>query len=379
MRDYYEILGLSKNASQDEIKKSYRKLALKYHPDRNPGNKAAEEKFKEAASAYEVLSDSKKRQQYDQLGHANFENNMSGGGQGGHAGMNMDDIFDAFGDIFGDFGIFGNRKKGSSQQSGPTPKRGHDLTKDLQISLKESFIGTERQVSYYHFFTCDICKGKGYPPGTSMDHCKPCGGKGQMHYQQGFFTYSQTCKKCDGQGYSISTPCAECKGQSRVQKFDKFSVTIPKGIYDGADLRISGKGDAGVYGGPTGDLFLKIRVSTDKKFKKIDDDLICNLMLTYPQLTLGCQVEVENIDGTKENVKIPRGCSVGERIVISGKGFNKIRGSFRGNLVIITQCYIPKKLSSIAKETLVKHSKEIEESNINNESFIASLFKKFLG
>jgi molecular chaperone DnaJ len=374
-KDFYNILGVSRTATQEEIKASYRKLALKYHPDRNPNNKEAEEKFKEAAQAYEVLGDEQKRKQYDQFGHAGMG---SGGHGGGPHGMNMEDIFESFGDIFGD--IFGGgSSRRSRKKSGPEPKRGHDLSKDIEISLKDSYLGTKYEVKYHRFEICDACKGKGTQANTKPQSCTSCKGTGQIHFSQGFFMYSQSCSACGGEGYVIPSPCPTCHGQTRKQMYDKFTVTIPAGIYNGAQLRIAGRGDAGVFGGQTGDLFLHIHIMPDKKFERVDDDLICTVLLTYPQLVLGSQVEIENIDGTKEMVKIPKGCGVGERIMVAGKGFAKIRGNVRGNLVIITQCDIPKKLSAKAKELLTQYSQEIGTSPQNQDGFIASLFKKFLG
>ncbi len=255
-RDYYEILGVPKGAAQDEIKKAYRKSALKYHPDRNPDNKEAEEKFKEAAEAYEILSNKQKRSQYDQFGH----NQM--GGMGGQAGfnMNMDDIFDHFGDIFGD--IFGGQGR-HRRTTGPEAKRGHDLYKEITITLKDAFTGIKKDISYYHFVPCKACDAKGAKKGTQAHQCTTCQGMGQVQMRQGFFMYSQTCGACAGQGFIISSPCPECKGQSRKQVYDKFSVSVPKGIFDGAELRISGKGDAGIFGGPSGSLFLRIKIQPD--------------------------------------------------------------------------------------------------------------------
>lgn len=372
-RDFYEILGVSRSATNDEIKAAYRKLALQYHPDRNPGNKEAEEKFKEAAEAYEVLSDAQKRKTYDQFGHAGMGG--AAGGYGAH-NMNMDDIFENFGDIFGD--IFGGQKR-ARKKNGPEPRRGHDLHKDINVTLKESYTGTKQEIAYYHFEVCDTCKGKGTKPGTKPVACATCKGTGQVHFSQGFFMYSQACSTCGGQGFTIPSPCSSCNGQSRKQIYDKFNVTIPAGIFDGAELRIAGKGDAGVYGGPSGDLFLKVNVLSDAHFKRVDDDLTCTVLLTYPQLVFGSQVEIQNIDGTKETIKITKGCPVGERIIVAGKGFPKLRGSGRGNLVVITNCDIPKKLSEKAKESLNEYSKEIGTSTQNGSGGISGFFKKFLG
>ena len=370
-RDYYEILGVPKTASADEVKKAYRTLALKYHPDRNPDDKAAEDKFKEAAEAYEVLSDQNKRSQYDQFGHAGAQG-MGGFGQGG---MNMDDIFDHFGDIFGS--MFGGGSRGHSRATGPQPKQGHDLAQDITISLKDAYLGTKQDVSYYHFVSCAPCKGLGAKPGSKPTNCTKCHGSGQVQFRQGFFMYAQACDSCSGQGFIISTPCSTCNGKCRTQEYDKFSVTIPSGIYDGAELRITGKGDAGVFGGKSGDLYVRIHITPDKKFERMNDDLVSTLMLTYPQLVLGCQVEIENIDGTKQNVKVPRGCAVGEKIIVPGKGFKNLRSKIYGNLVIITQCHIPKKLDADTKKLLTQYSDKI--GTAAEDGGILSFFKKFLG
>ena len=345
-RDYYEVLGVSSTASQEEIKKAYRQKALKYHPDRNPDNKESEEKFKEASSAYQVLSNSKKRAKYDQFGHAEMEG-MSGGSA---QDINMEDVFANFGDIFGS--IFGAGTQQQQQHRGnaqPTSHQGHDLARDVSISLKNAFLGMKHEISYYHFIRCDTCRGKGLEKGTLYKSCGTCHSSGQQMYRQGFFTFSRTCKTCSGQGYIIPSPCKACGGQSRIQKYDKFTISIPKGIYDGAELRISGKGDAGVFGGPGGDLFARLRVISDKKFKRIGDDLVCKVMLTYPQLVLGAQIEIESIDGAKHVLKIPKGCPVGEKVTISDKGFMNIRTKRAGNLIVISQCHIPKKLPKEAK------------------------------
>lgn len=373
--DYYKVLGIGQSATTDEIKAAYRKLAMKYHPDRNPNNKAAEEKFKEATEAYEVLGDVQKRSQYDQFGHAGMNNGM--GGAHGHPGsMNMDDIFENFGDIFGS--MFGGGAK-NRRKKGPQPQAGLSLTKEIEITLQEAFLGTKKEIAYHHYFCCDTCSGTGARAGTSAQTCATCNGSGEMHFKQGFFMYAQACGSCSGKGFVIATPCSSCNGQSRVQRYDKFTVNIPKGIFNDAELRVSEKADAGLYGGPAGDLFLRIRVKEDKIFKRDNDDLICNVMLTYPQLTLGCQVDVENIDGTKHTIKIPKGCPVGEKIVISGQGFYKLRGKTRGNLVIITQCFIPTKISADAKKKLQEYSDIVGNQSNNNDGFITSFFKKFLG
>ncbi len=373
-RDFYEVLGVSKSASAEEIKAAYRKAALKYHPDRNPDNKPAEEKFKEAAEAYEVLSNKEKRAQYDQFGHAGMSG--MGGGQGGPNNMNMDDIFEHFGDIFGSMFTGGQRPR--SRRAGPEPKNGHDLAQEVTVSLTEAYVGTKKDISYYHFVSCEPCSGKGIKAGHTAQQCPTCKGAGQMQFRQGFFMYAQMCNTCSGEGFIISNPCPSCKGKSRIQHYEKFTVTIPAGIFDTAELRIPGKGDAGVFGGRSGDLFIKIHVTPSKQFQRTDNDLVSHLTLTYPQLVLGCQVEIECIDGTKETIKVPKGCPVGEKIIIPKKGFADIRHKdHRGNWVVITECHVPKKISPEAKKALTEYSSHIGTQT--ETSGMTSFFKKFLG
>lgn len=378
-QNFYDILGVAQSATTDEIKKAYRKLAMKYHPDRNPDNKEAEEKFKEAAQAYEVLSDEKKRAQYDQYGHQNYQNMSSGGGSYDQ-NVNMNDIFKDFGDIFGsvDFSeMFGQQRR--SKKTGPTPQRGHDVIHEVHISLQESYLGLKKEIAYYHAFSCQECNHQGYKNKTDLQTCSDCKGLGQIRYQQGFFAVSQACHSCQGQGFIITKPCSSCKGQSRKQEFERLPINIPAGTPDGAELRAPSKGDAGLYGGSSGDLYIKIRVNGDKKFHRAGNDLVCSLMLTYPQLVFGCQVDIENIDGTKIAIKIPKGCAVGEKIIIAGKGFASLKTSTHGNLVVITQCHIPKKLNLEQKEALDKYAEILGNSTDDQDGFIKSFFKKFLG
>lgn len=376
-KDFYTTLGVSRDASHDDIKKAYRKLAMKYHPDRNPDNKDAEAKFKEATQAYEVLGDEQKRRQYDQFGHTEQDHGGGAGHgfQGGMGGMSMEDILRGFGEAFGDMFSSGTRRR-----SGPEPRRGHDLQHAIEITLKEAFLGTKRDIAYYHFTTCETCSGTGCAKGTKPVTCSQCKGTGQVNYQQSFYIYSQPCNACHGLGYLIPSPCPTCSGQSRVQVYDKFTVSIPRGIFNNAELKVGQKGDAGVYGGPAGDLLLQVTIVPDKTFSRVEDDLICNLLLTYPQLVFGCQLDVESIDGSRHTVKVPKGCPIGERITIKGEGFYKLRGgNSRGNLIIVTQCNIPTKLDTAAKEALNAYSDAIGTEPKKADNSISSFFKKFLG
>lgn len=371
-RDYYEVLGVAKTATEQEIKAAYRKLALKYHPDRNPGNKDAEEKFKEAAEAYEVLSHKEKRAQYDQFGHTGPQ--MGGGQWHGGQDMSMDDIFRNFGDIFGD--LFGEYAQQSQRGGGLSPRPGHDRAIEVTISLKEAFTGINQELGYYRLVNCKTCKGKGVKEGTSAERCKKCRGSGHIQYSQGFFVYSQTCSQCNGTGMLIPHPCPTCNGSSRVQEYETFAIKIPAGIYDNAEIRLSDKGDDGLYGGPTGNLFVHVHVKPDKRFVRQDNDLICELTLTYPQLVFGTGVEIEHIDGSKITIKIPKGCPIGNRLTIADQGFAKLRGKGRGNLIVITHCDVPKKLSNEAKEALKKYAElvgtQVDESQ-NKGGFFSSL------
>lgn len=376
-KDFYEILGVSKTATADEIKAAYRKLAMKYHPDRNPNNKEAEENFKAAAEAYEILSSPEKRAQYDQYGHTDFSQFQNGGSYG--QGMRMEDIFENFGDIFGSmFGGHSSQAK-NKRAKGPEPIRGNNLAKEIEISLLDAYLGTKYEMSYYHFFNCEPCKGTGAQSGTRVQSCDICKGHGKVQYQQGFFVYQQACSSCNGNGFVIPNPCTTCKGQSRIQQFDKFTVSIPQGIFDGAELRITQKGDAGLFNGPAGDLFLTIHIKSDPNFVRDGDDLTCSITLTYPQLVLGCHIDIQGIDKQVHTIKIPKGCPVGEKIIIPGKGFKKLKSSVYGNLIVITQCHIPKKINAEEKNLLAQYSELIGTNPNQSESGISGFFKRFLG
>jgi len=373
-RDYYEILGVDRKAPLEDVKKAYRKLALKYHPDRNPDNKEAEEKFREATEAYEVLSDEQKRQRYDQFGHAGVE-----GQTGFSGGEQFEEFFEGFGDIFEN--LFGGGGRSSSRRkrsSGPTPQRGHDLSQRLEVTLQEAYSGIKKDIKIYHFTPCPDCNNTGCKEGTKPSACSTCKGSGSIVMQQGFFSYSQVCNACHGNGFVISSPCTTCRGQTRVQKHEKLAVSIPAGIFQDAELRLAGKGDAGIFGGPSGDLYIAVDIVPDKHFSRKEHDLITVLSLSYPQLVLGCNVEVTNIDGSKVLVKIPKACQVGHEIRVVGKGFAKLRSHGTGDLVIITTCDIPTTLSSEAKEALQTFATKLDAQK-NGQSGISGFFRKFLG
>lgn len=373
-KDYYVVLGVNRTATEEEVKKAYRKLAMQYHPDRNPDNKEAEEKFKEATEAYEVLSDKDKRARYNQYGHAGVNQ-----GTDFHNFEDAHDIFSNFSDIFGAmFGGGHEQQRRSNKPQGPRPAQGHDLAHALQIPLKEAFLGTKKEIRIYRYVPCEECNHLGSKAGSVNTTCVGCDGSGQQAIRQGFFAFSQQCPTCGGQGFKIQNPCGKCKGQSRVQQYDKLTVTIPAGIYDGAELRIADKGDAGIFKGPSGSLFIKVTVVPEANFSRRGDDLVGTLSLTYPQMVLGAHVDVTSIDGTVHAVKVPKGCPVNHEIVIPGKGFVKLRGYGSGNLVLVATCIIPKKLSSASKDALLQYD-QLHQEDEQSGGGLRGFFKKFLG
>lgn len=375
-RDFYEVLGVSRSASADEMKKAYRKLAMQYHPDKNPNDKAAEEKFKEVAEAYEVLSNDEKRKMYDQFGHAGM-GGMGGGGHQAHGGPDVEDILSS---MFGDFFGGGGQGRKRATKGSPQPQRGHDLEQSITISLKESFMGCKKEVKIYHFVACGKCKATGCQDGSKPTPCGTCKGVGEMRYQQGFFTYSQPCTSCHGQGFVITSPCKECRGQTRIQQHARETLPIPAGIAHGMVMRIPGKGDAGIFGGQAGDVLVEVHVQPDKNYARRELDLVGTINLTYPQLVLGAQIDVELLDGSTETVKIPKGCPVGKEIKIAGKGFANLRGSkTKGSLVFVAQCDIPTSLSDASKAALLAYAEKLGNDGQNKTGGISGFFKKFLG
>jgi len=355
-RDYYEVLGVNKSASADQIKSAYRKLAVKYHPDKNKGDKGAEEKFKEASEAYHVLSNSERKQNYDNFGHAAFEN--GGGGRGGFGNF---DFSNHFSDIFEDF--FGEGF-GSSRRSRRSNNRGSDLRYDLSISLEEAFSGKKQDIKFSTSEKCDNCSGSGSKPGYDASTCSMCGGNGQVRSNQGFFTVQQTCPQCAGAGEEITYPCASCNGQGKKQASKRLSVTIPKGVDDGTRIRLSGKGEAGSKGASSGDLYLFINVNSHELFKRSDENLFFECPVSIADAALGTSIEIPTIDGGKAKIKIPAGTQSGKQFRLKGKGMPYIRGNDFGDLYVQVNTEVPISLNKEQKELLEKF-REIENDKSN--------------
>lgn len=345
-RDYYEVLGVPRDASDQQIKSAYRKLALKYHPDRNPGDKAAEEHFKEAAEAYAILADAEKRQLYDRFGHAGVSGASAGaGGFDPTIFADFSDIFAGLGDVFGFGDIFGGRRRRGG------PQRGSDLRYDLEITFEESARGAETTIQIPREETCETCSGSGASPGTTAETCAQCRGTGQLRYQQGFLTVSRPCGNCRGTGKTIAKPCATCRGAGRVGRERKLTVKIPPGISTGQRLRLYGEGEHGSAGGPPGDLYVVVHVQEHSFFHREDDDLYCELPISFPTLALGGTVKVPTLDG-REELDIPAGTQPGMRFKLRGKGMPNVSGRGHGDLHVIARVSVPKKLTKEQKTLL---------------------------
>jgi molecular chaperone DnaJ len=356
-RDYYDILGVNKSSSKDEIKKAYRSTAFKYHPDKNPDNKAAEEKFKEASEAYSILSDDKKKNNYDQFGHAAFEG--SGGGQG-FGGFDTSSFSDIFEDFFGDF--TGGSSQGSRGRS--SGNRGNDLRYDLTISLEDAYKGLEKKIKYTTYKKCNDCKGSGAEPGSKPIKCDYCGGNGKIRSSQGFFTVQQTCPQCSGHGETISKACKKCSGNGKAQSNESVSVKIPKGVDDGNRIRLSGKGEAGTKGSSSGDLYLFISVQNHSFFKRSEENLFFELPITFADASLGTTIEVPCIDGSKAKVKVPEGTQYGKQLRLKDKGMPVLSKSSYGDLYIRIIPEVPVSLSKRQKE-LLEEFKELENAKLS--------------
>ncbi len=349
-RDYYEVLGVARNASDDEIRKAFKRLAMKYHPDRNPDDADAEERFKEAREAYEVLSNARKRAAYDQFGHAGVEaGGGPGPGAGGAGGFSFSDIF---GDVFSE--MFGGGAGGGSRAY-----RGADLRYNLELSLEEAVAGTTVRIQVPTLVECSECSGTGARAGSTPRTCPTCGGQGQVRMQQGFFTVQQTCPRCKGQGRVISDPCPRCHGQGRVQETKTLSVKIPAGVDTGDRIRLAGEGEAGEQGGPPGDLYVQIRVREHPIFQRDGNDLYCEVPVSFPSLALGGELEVPTLDGSVM-LRIPPETQSGKLFRLRGKGVTPVRGGGKGDLLCRVVAETPVNLNAEQKELLRRFQESLE-------------------
>lgn len=347
-RDYYDVLGVERSAEQNDIKRAYRKLAMKYHPDRNPDDEKAAESFREVTEAYEVLSDNDKRTRYDQYGHAGVNDQMGGFGAGGFQDSSA---FHDFGDLFGN--VFGGFGGGGSAQQG---NHGADLRYNLTISLEEAAAGKEVELDIPKHEQCDTCTGSGARPGTNPVPCSTCGGHGQVQMQQGFFAVRRTCPSCQGSGKKIESPCVSCGGTGRKKVKKNLKVKIPAGVYDGAQVRVGGEGEAGTQGGATGDLFIVVRIKEHSMFERDGADLHCEMPITFPQATLGAEVDAPTLDG-KVKIRIPAGTESGRVFRLRGHGVKDVRVRQKGDLFVRVQIAVPKKLTSEQEELLKQFAK----------------------
>lgn len=367
-RDYYEVLGVGRKASPEEIKKAYRQMALKHHPDRNPGDEQAEVRFKEAAEAYAVLSVETKRQQYDQFGHTAFG---PGGGFDGQRYTNMEDIFSAFGDIFGGGAfsdVFGGRRRNG-------PQSGRDLKIVLDLTLEDIDAGVERTVAVKRLEPCQPCSGIGAEPGTSVSACTTCGGRGQIHRNQGFFTMASTCPRCRGAGQVIPSPCKSCKGAGKVQEKSEIKIAIPAGIEEGVRLRVPGQGDSGDPNAPRGDLYCVIREAEHKVFQRSGADLMTELPFYFTQLALGDKVEIPTLRGRAEMV-IPAGTQSGRVFRLKNQGLPQLDGRGRGDQLVRVFIEVPQKLGERQKE-LLREFADLESKRTGNQSFFEKIANYF--
>jgi molecular chaperone DnaJ len=358
-RDYYEVLGVQRTATEAEIKRAYRSLAVKYHPDKNPDDPEAEEKFKEAAEAYSVLSDAQKRAAYDRFGHAGAGGKGFGFDPQGFS--NIEDIFDLFG--FGD--MFGAR---GSSRSRTSAQRGADLRYDLEITLEEAAAGKEQKLQIPRLEKCDVCEGQGTEKGTKPETCVACGGSGQTRYQQGFFAVMRTCPNCAGKGQIIKNPCKNCRGAGRVEKEKTIEIKIPAGVETGSRLRVSGEGEAGLNGGPSGDLYVVIHVAEHDVFERQGANLYASVPISFAQAALGAEIQVKTLDG-EETLKIPAGTQTGTVFRLKEHGMPNLGGRGRGDLFVAVTLVTPKNLTKEQRK-LLEQLAEIEDTGFQDESFM---------
>ena len=374
-RDYYEVLGVSRGASEDEIKKAYKKMARKYHPDLNPGDKTAEEKFKEVNEAYEVLSDANKRARYDQYGHAGVDPNFGAGGFGGGFDGSFD--FGDLGDIFGSF--FGGGFGGGRRTNPNAPQRGESIRMSIAISFEEAAFGCEKAVTVERYETCDTCHGNGCAPGTSPEVCPDCHGTGTVQVRRqtpmGVFATSSPCPKCGGKGRIIHQPCKDCRGSGMVRKKKTIQASIPAGIDNGQTISIRGQGNAGKNGGPAGDLLITITVRPHELFRREGTSVLCEAPITFTQAVLGAELEIPTIDG-KVKYTLPEGTQSGTTFRLKGKGIPSINGRGRGDQYVTVYIETPKNLNKEQKEALKKFAETMGESNYEEQKKFFKKFKK---
>ena len=353
-QDYYELLGVSKDADENTLKKAFRKAAMKYHPDKNPGDAEAEKKFKEMGEAYDVLKDPEKRAAYDRYGHAAFENGMGGGGHGGHGGAGFD-FSDVFEEFFGDFmGGGGRRQRGG--RGGPA--RGNDMRFNMEISLEDAFNGKTDKITVPTSVACDPCGGSGAEPGSSPEVCGTCGGHGKVRANQGFFMVERSCPTCQGTGRVIKNPCKVCRGAGRVNKEKTLQVKIPKGVEEGTRIRLAGEGEAGQRGAPAGDLYIFLSIKPHPIFKRDGDLLFCQVPIPMSTATLGGQIEVPTIEGKRARIKIPEGTQSGRQFRLRGKGMPELNGGYVGDMIIETSVETPVNLTKRQRELMEEFAAE---------------------
>lgn len=370
-RDFYEVLGASKGASDAELKKAYRKKAMELHPDRNKDNPEAEAQFKEVNEAYEVLKDGDKKAAYDRFGHAAFENGMGGGGQRGGFGGQGGDFSSAFSDVFED--LFGDFMGGGGRGGPQRASRGSDLRYNLRVSLEEAFSGKQRTISVQSSVACDKCNGSGAEGGAEPSSCPTCSGMGKVRAQQGFFTVERTCPTCNGRGQIITNPCRSCAGAGRQQKDRSLSVNIPAGVETGTRIRLAGEGEAGLRGGPSGDLYIFIEVRDHQIFEREGQNLYCRIPVSFGTAALGGEIEAPTIDGGRSRVKIPAGSQSGKQMRLRGKGMPALRGGGAGDLYIELAIETPVNLSSKQKELLREFEGLSKENNPESVDFFSKV------